>query len=240
MNNKIPKYADRVVAFIDILGFGSIVRSLPTKPDLLANLHRVLLRIQDVEKSTINTWSITSDLEVSVFSDSIVLSCTDDKIISLISTAGWLQAELLYLGILTRGGVSIGPTIHHDGILFGAGMLTAYDLEQTAAIYPRIVIARALARKHELVLRRFVAIDSDSLTFIDPFQFDAAADGAEELAADGHDPRAIYFEKVRNHLSAGILAATEVSRPAELRRRPLAEPCLNLSIHTAPIARPPA
>lgn len=132
-------------------------------------------------------------------------------------TVGWLHAELMYVGILTRGGISIGPTIHQDGILYGEGVLSAYRLEKKAAVYPRIVIASGLVKKHQQLLKNWIEMDSDSISYVNPFQFDAVAGGADELAADGYDPRAIYFQTLRGHLMAGIKAASEEDHLAKYR-----------------------
>ena len=217
MDDSIIEYRDRVVAFIDILGFERLIRSLSNNPKLFARLNFALRRIKYIEKSRTLSNSITSDLEVSVFSDSVAISTKEERIFSLVWTVGWLQAELMYVGVLTRGGISVGPTIHEDGILYGEGMLSAYHLESKAAVYPRIVIANDLARKHEKLLKNWIVLDADSVTYVNPFKFDAVAGGADELAADGYDPRAVYFQEVRKHLINGIATASEEDHLAKYR-----------------------
>ncbi len=217
MNQSIIEYKQRVVAFIDILGFENLVRSLPDNPKLFARLNYTLRRIKYIEKSRSHPNSITSDLEVSVFSDSIAISTKEEKIFSLVWTVGWLQADLMFVGMLTRGGISVGRTIHEDGILYGEGMLSAYRLESKAAIYPRIAIANGLATKHEKLLKNWIVVDVDSIVYVNPFKFDAVAGGAEELAADGYDPRTVYFKGVREHLINGIANASEEDHLAKYR-----------------------
>ena len=53
-------------------------------------------------------------------------------------------------------------------------------------------------------------------------------------------PAAVDVRERDNHraISRKPAPATMVSRPRELPPRPLAEPCVNLAIHTAPIVRP--
>jgi hypothetical protein len=47
----------------------------------------------------------------------------------------------LHLGMLMRGGVSLGPLIHaQGGPLFGPAMNEAYRLESKCAIYPRVLV----------------------------------------------------------------------------------------------------
>jgi len=204
-----PNYNKRVVAFIDILGFENIVRSLPNNAELFNKLNWALHRIKSIEGSKSRPNSVAADLEVSVFSDSIVISSEEERISSLMWTVGWLQAELMYVGIFVRGGIAVGSVVHEDGILFGEGMLSAYRLESKAAVYPRIVISCEVFDKHKQVLANWVEIDSDAIVYINMFKFDAVAGNADELAADGYDPRAIYFKELRRHLMNGIETSSE-------------------------------
>ena len=205
--NTAPPYDDRVVAFVDILGFRNLVLSLRDNPLILSKVYRVLDRIKDVERSRQHSHSMVTELEVSVFSDSIAISSPsqDEKAFSLCWTCGYLQASLLYLGILSRGGIAIGPTIHTDGILVGEGLISAYDLEQGVAHFPRIVLSKAAFEKHQRYFRPFSAVDGDGVRFLDLFKFDDAVEGIESLAGEGYDPRAIFYEEVRKHLVRGLI-----------------------------------
>ena len=135
-----PGYMERIVAFVDILGFGALVSSLSSNPELHGRLHYALTYIKSYRASSHSENSAQSNLEISVFSDSIAISSEPLDAFRVIWSCGWLNAELLQAGILTRGGISIGPTIHKDDVLYGEGMLKAYKLESNAAIYPRIVV----------------------------------------------------------------------------------------------------
>jgi len=51
-------------------------------------------------------------------------------------------------GILIRGGITIGKIIHTEtGIVFGQGLIDAYQLESRAAKYPRIILSDKLITK---------------------------------------------------------------------------------------------
>jgi hypothetical protein len=52
----------------------------------------------------------------------------------------YAQADLANLGILIRGGVTVGDIYFDDGVLFGPALVASYDLESSQANYPRIVI----------------------------------------------------------------------------------------------------
>jgi len=75
-----PKYSERVVAFIDVLGFGALVAQLDPDPSLHAKLHRALSKIRLYKDFSLQEQTAQTNLEVSVFSDSIVISGASDNL----------------------------------------------------------------------------------------------------------------------------------------------------------------
>ncbi|NTW76953.1 MAG: hypothetical protein HGB33_04110 [Syntrophaceae bacterium] len=216
--NDIPTFNDRVVAFIDILGFREIVRSLEGDPELHRELHYALSRIGWILNEKKSKSREKDDIEVSVFSDSIAISCEQktDSIVNLIMTSGQLQADLLMVGILIRGGVAAGQTIHEKEMIYGEGMIRAYRLESSAAFYPRIVVDESVVKLlPEKIKTRFLASDVDYLFFINPFEFPAYPGNAEELASDGFDPREEYFKMVEDGLTKGRERCSEIDQIAK-------------------------
>jgi hypothetical protein len=51
-----------------------------------------------------------------------------------------IAQKVLELGLLVRGGISIGKVWHDDRNIFGSGYVSAYDLEQKA-IHPRVILS---------------------------------------------------------------------------------------------------
>jgi hypothetical protein len=45
---------------------------------------------------------------------------------------------------LIRGGATIAPLYHQDGVAVGKGLIEAYQLERSVARYPRIAVSRKL------------------------------------------------------------------------------------------------
>src|SRR5207245_1212687 len=83
---------------------------------------------------------------VTAFSDSVVISEGGRFGMSgVIAIVRALAGELLKRGILCRGGIAQGRTYHANGIVFGEGMVRAYDLERDVAKTARIVIAHEVA-----------------------------------------------------------------------------------------------
>ncbi|MFD2304519.1 hypothetical protein ACFSYE_15220, partial [Roseibacillus ishigakijimensis] len=160
-------YSPRVVAFIDILGFSSLVSRLRDDQDLHTKVFTALRMIGGYKRIAGKTAYAQQNLEVSVFSDSIVISAESEHLFDVLWACLGLQSQLLTLGVLLRGGVSSGHLIHKDDILYGEGMLKAYHLENGAAIYPRIIIDPSLeatvSNQHREML---LTQDNDGLWFI--------------------------------------------------------------------------
>ena len=193
-----PDYKNRIVAFVDILGFKSLVSSLGAEPDLHSKLYDALSQIRNYKKLSRDKSVLFSDIEVSTFSDSIVISAKEENIFHIIRTCGWLQANLLKSGILIRGGISSGLTIHENGILYGEGMINAYHLESKCAIYPRILLDPALLKTLNPNITKFcLTQDLDGLWFVDFFKFYAFTNIGDDAIADGYDPREIYFSEMK-------------------------------------------
>lgn len=211
-----PPYLERIVAFVDILGFGALVSSLSSKPELHGRLYYALTHIKSYRESLRTGNTAQGNLEISVFSDSIAISSEPLDAFRVIWTCGWLHAQLLYSGILTRGGISVGPTIHENDLLYGEGMLKAHKIESNAAVYPRIVIDPELLPRLSMGIKsNLLGQDSDGLWFVDPFKFDAMPSGAEELASDGWDPREVYFEELGRHIALAIKEIKQVDHLAK-------------------------
>jgi hypothetical protein len=52
--------------------------------------------------------------------------------------------DLLRAGFLTRGAVVLGPLCHCDNVVFGPALLSAVEIEENEAVYPRILISDAV------------------------------------------------------------------------------------------------
>lgn len=205
---KKPPYTSRVVAFVDILGFRNLVSSLPINSILHDELYQALCELKHRSQLAHNEKTSFHNLEITTFSDSIVISSEENNAVSVIYACGWIQAELFKLGILTRGGISSGLTIHKDGILYGEGFLKAYDLETKHAIYPRILIDSTLADTFSQKLKTlFLSEDIDGIWFVDPFKFDAFTHIGDDAIADGYDPREIYFSELLQCIEKNIKEA---------------------------------
>lgn len=170
MTKEEIKYEQRIVAFIDILGFKEIIKQSErdtTKIELLYSVLNFLkdwetsdnwdLKFveieEDAQKKGIANFDIRGKTNTTSFSDSIVVSVkVNDNVNEMTSTLvvnlAYIGALLIEKGILFRGGLTIGNIIHNDnGTVFGQALIDAYQLETKSAKYPRIVLSDKLIRE---------------------------------------------------------------------------------------------
>lgn len=141
----MEKYDKRFVAFLDILGFKDLITK--TKDPLIFKIVKNSLDyISNVREEHYHGFYANFqaiDKEVSVFSDSIVISYSQ----SVSGGLFYILMDLIYIcirlnqnGIFVRGGISFGELYHKNHVCFGPALIEAYHLEQDCAIYPRIIV----------------------------------------------------------------------------------------------------
>jgi hypothetical protein len=127
-----------IVAFIDILGFRDIVKRCETNKELAA---RIFLALEKLKKKNTENSAFK---RISHFSDCLVISYPianlPDPVSMLLMEVGGFALEFLQLGIAVRGGITIGPLHHSDGIVFGQALIDAYEMENKKADVPRILV----------------------------------------------------------------------------------------------------
>lgn len=166
MTPRLPQagYEERYVAFVDILGFRSLVRESETNRTRFEQLLGVLDSLatnrrlsEAISRGASNRLGaafsplignpeisglIARPIHVSMFSDSIVVSTPPSYpgLVANLKIVTALALQILELGALTRGGLVKGLVCQGEDYLFGPAVVMAYDLERTVAKYPRIIV----------------------------------------------------------------------------------------------------
>jgi hypothetical protein len=149
----------RFIAFVDILGFRALVERMPGEDglfaavrDALSDVHRQSLQFGDYRrnrKAKVREGAVpltrNTDLRMTAFSDCYVLSEISPAW-HVLAAVQALGSRLLAAGILTRGAVVQGNAYHDSRVLFGPGIIEAYDLESKVAGYPRILVTEPVRR----------------------------------------------------------------------------------------------
>lgn len=146
---KFRNYEERIVAFIDILGFADKIRITENedKPEeaevMLRNLSEAVRFFQLKIKKAIDEQGFPVGTIASMFSDTIVVSipkAESEGVLYLFELLKELQINLLMKDILLRGGIVHGKLVHTEQLIIGPALISAYNLESKSALYPRIVI----------------------------------------------------------------------------------------------------
>lgn len=179
-------YTPHLVTYVDILGFRELVHK--QHPNFISRIIRRVIETtkpDEVDKKEneenyvnfsdliVHTVPINSRSNVT-YPSGVVYS----EILGLVHA----QAELIDEGLLIRGAVTIGDIERSYRVIFGPGLISAYDLEQKSARFPRIIVDAALLRatKKNRLLRfhdkpkdemkyisALVQKDDDGVAFID-------------------------------------------------------------------------
>ena len=141
-------YEERIVAFVDILGFKNEIERKTINPSSNDENESETERIYDfisllnkdfVKRNT----SDDSTYRVSQFSDSLVISYSVSEKASvfwILMSLLFLHLDAIYHGLLIRGAVTFGKLIHDEEHLFDPAMDEAYKMESEIANYPRIIV----------------------------------------------------------------------------------------------------
>lgn len=178
-------YKEQFVAFIDILGYSEILKNSTNPVGDIA----IIQGLMDAYKKAADGTKIINSV---VFSDSMyIISGNLKEMIRFISL---LQVNLLAAmeirtdasdlknglkveyggdGRLLRGGIAYGsaytsPKNSNSAIITGPAVLTAYKLESTVAVYPRIVLDLKACKHIAGHEKKFcLKQDKDGLWYVD-------------------------------------------------------------------------
>lgn len=139
-------YTDSYVAFMDLLGFKSILKSRDFECEDIARIFDEITTQYYVEKND-HYYVEPGKIHFKVMSDSVCIyidSSIENSLMALIFICTYFQIRLMRLPspILVRGGISKGNMYSSGDVLFGQGLSDAYTLENDVAKYPRIIIPK--------------------------------------------------------------------------------------------------
>ncbi|MBL6853692.1 MAG: hypothetical protein ISS15_09365 [Alphaproteobacteria bacterium] len=186
----------QIVAFIDLLGFSSIIRQndevrLQQVLGLLKQLADAVgeFNIAEIAKSE-QRREVSLRPAISAFSDNIVFSFRLDRMRKLDirehAAVHYLAHDVARIfmraidfGCAVRGGIAVGDLFHEGRVVFGPALVEAYELESNFAHEPRVLLSPEAAKllKHDSYLVR-EDDGFDSLHFLRA-AFDASANSLD-------------------------------------------------------------
>ena len=138
-------YPERIIIYIDILGFSRDVQMIEERPGLFLSIQFLLSAIANCKReldALRDRAEARFDARMTHVSDALMLSCRVERGACrwAISHAAFLGNVCVRRGYLPRGMITIGRLIHDDAVLFGAGLIDAYNMERNHVIEPRIAV----------------------------------------------------------------------------------------------------
>jgi hypothetical protein len=198
LNNNIDiVYEDRIVAFIDILGFKNIIKESTNNEVIIKQLNKIFNNLQFDKNERFTKQSLHENKEfpnclfdkkgnhinhpldkltkrkMTIFSDSIVISypIKENNFNYLMNYLVKLSFELSRIGFMVRGGIVFGKLYHKKNIVLGDALIQAYELESKNAIYPRIIISEETIEKYysyiQTTATTYLKKDIDNYYFVD-------------------------------------------------------------------------
>ena len=225
------KYEDRVVVYIDILGFKKLIEETIESGKEVT--HKVDFILEAYERIR-QTWDLDVGVKedrfgheiyesqgkvITLFSDLVVISFLQEAESGIWYTLHEVRLmilELAYMGVFCRGMVTYGKLYHTDAVIFGPALVEAYIGETKAALYPRVILSPDIieiakvakakfnsAEEEEEYVKDLIRMDSDGMYYIDYIL---------EVASFLDDPEAGYVEYLwlmHKNISQGL----QTSRP---------------------------
>jgi hypothetical protein len=127
-----------VVAFIDVLGFSSLVAADAASLEP-SHLDRLRTSLQEVKAAAV-------DLDIRAFSDSIVISSalTSANVTNLLQSVLNLQRIFVRRSVLVRGAIAFGKHFADLDLIYSEALIRAYQEERDHARFPRILVNKDL------------------------------------------------------------------------------------------------
>lgn len=210
---KAATYQQRIILFVDFLGFKAHVNRTVSDLEFLGKLVRAMDRIGKIGE---DDRKFQKSQRVTQFSDCVVVSYLVDEE----SAVFWLLNEIAYCvidlaerGFLIRGALTVGSLLHTKQHIVGPAMVKAYELESQVAKYPRILIdkqvlkAAAKARnemhsgKEEAnYVKDFMTEDDDGSFYFDYVSWNSVV----HIAGGNNDGYPAYLQGIADMIKDGL------------------------------------
>ncbi len=162
-DNGLPEFSECVIAYIDLMGIKERIKSQYT-------LTTIWLFLKDI----VDICEHNKRLYCRAFSDNIVICEKIDQqkprvaINDVLAIVKEIEFYMFHIEFpFVRGAVVAGPLYYNNDYVIGDALLTAYRIEQTDAIFPRVVIDTSVLDLMKSRKINYVIKDRDGLYFYD-------------------------------------------------------------------------
>jgi hypothetical protein len=242
-------YTKRIVCFADILGFSELIKSAsdPVSGGAIIKTIEEALNGDLISPIRNSVGSSKKKSSIKLFSDCISISADDSfsGLLLLVAQLASAQNRLIRKSILIRGAISSGLHYESRSMIFSAGLVSAYKMETSQAIYPRIIVEEELIERHfrtgnentieakKKLASVWLARDSDRQYFIayNPgiiFQGDAAVKAKNRYAQQRDALKKLIHSQAKSPAALNKLAWAQRYHDYSCQKHFPAEPALRI------------
>lgn len=153
MANEQYIFQDRAVVFLDVLGFQEKLKEFQNEAIQNKELNNTEFYVSAAVDEFINTFKSVvnflneNDYRYYLFSDNICItfdfSQNRNSLLDILITINDLFFKFAQKGYFLRGGLDVGKFVDEKDIAIGIPLANAYKIEQSVAMFPRIVLSEA-------------------------------------------------------------------------------------------------
>lgn len=139
-------YTLALISYFDILGFKYLINE---RNDNAEKIYGILENMRREANPDVLKDGLTQT-EYTAFSDTIVRSTNilNEQNSNLplgllfdeLHDVAYAQTQMIFSNVIIRGAITAGDLYHKDDIIFGPGLIKAYNMESNISRYPRIII----------------------------------------------------------------------------------------------------
>ncbi len=241
-------YGNRAVAFLDVLGFQNKLKEFENEAlqyydnfvsansDDDTDEDEVGGRVYYSQKATdfIETFNkaiskLDNDkFSYYLFSDNICITAKnisndgEKSLVELLLVISELYFEFVQKGYFLRGGIDYGLFIDKASIALGVPLATAYKMESSLAVFPRIILSKDFVKQ----LSNHIAIDEYEIDSILNSSLVKVSCEIQYLNVFNHifkvEDKEYFFEKYNHYISENLLSSS-VSESIFLKYKWLAD-----------------
>jgi hypothetical protein len=164
-----PELCQSITAFVDILGFKELVKNAKKEnnsQELFMDFHRVLSTwfnrqegIRSIIYKTPLIGGQKDNFKIRIFTDCVLIGCPIrekkrssfakgcDELYDVLRLLYMFQMEMTNNGYFVRGAITVDELYMDDTVIYGNGVIEAYEAESKKAKYPRIILTKSVEER---------------------------------------------------------------------------------------------
>ncbi len=186
-----PELCQSIAAFVDILGFKELVKNARKEKNsqaLFMDFHRILstwFNREEYSRASMFEMPLIGgqkdSFKIRIFTDCILIGCPIrekvnhwfseglKELYDVLRLLEMFQMEMTSNGYFVRGSITVDELYMDDTIIYGNGVIEAYEAESNKAKYPRIIMTKSVEEMLTVIDKGFA--DENYINYITEFLY---------------------------------------------------------------------